>query len=158
MLLRKWCQMWRSTDNRVATDAGFTLAELVFAAAILFFAGTAILALILGAQRAALVAKEKAALVNAVSSQMEYVRTLSWPKIGTGPSSNPTGTVTTTTTVTGQYNITITPTITWVSDSQAGGAQAYKDVVMVGRAALPNGSGVMTLTGESIVSSYTTHP
>jgi len=149
--------MRRSTDNGAVRDAGFTVAEIVVAAAILFFAAVAILGLIGSAQQAAIAAKEKAVLVNAVASQMESVRSLSWSDIGT-PTGSPAGTFPASiTTTVGPFTITVTPKISWVPTSVAGAGSAAKDVVMTGRASLTNnGSRPMTYTVENYISVYTT--
>jgi type II secretory pathway pseudopilin PulG len=150
--------MLRWFDEYTKTDAGFTLAELVMAAAILLVGAVAIISLVTGALSASQVARDKAALTNAVAGQMENIRSLHWYQIGTVGSSDPTGTVPAVTTVTaGQYTIRLTSSIVWKDDARITGTKDYKDVVVTGRGTRPNASRVMTYTTESYVTSYTTH-
>lgn len=135
--------MQRFMDKYLKADEGLSIAEVVVAAAVLFFAGAAMLSLIVATQQQALVAKEKANLVNAVSGYMESVR------------ANPAGSFSDQTTVVGAYTIVIHPTVRSVDETDAGGSGAYRLVTLTGVASMGSAAAnVMTFTAESIVSTF----
>ncbi len=62
-------------------DSGMTVVEIVVAAFILFFVLTAILGLVAATTQASISAKERTAMTNAISSYVEYVRSLPFNRV-----------------------------------------------------------------------------
>jgi type II secretory pathway pseudopilin PulG len=110
---------------RKNSDHGFTMVELLFAAAIFLFAFSAVMSLVLASQDAAGRAKEKAITVNAAASYIERVRRLPYDQVGL-VGGDPAGTLTNTTVVVGNTTMVIVPTVTWVDDPAIAGAENYK--------------------------------
>lgn len=140
----------RMTDD----ESGFTLAEFIVAATVLFVAAVALLSMLLASQLWSTRAQERENLVNFTAGYMERIRGLSYSEVGTGPSSDPTGSVTATTTVVGAYTIQVQPTIQWVDDPTVPGSRDYKLVSLAATASLSGtGESAVGHTLESIVSS-----
>ncbi len=72
--------------------------------------------------------------MNFTAGYMERIRGLSYCEVGTGPSSDPTGSVTPTSTVVGAYTVQVVPTIEWVDDPAIPGSHDYKRVSLVASA------------------------
>lgn len=78
--------MFLMRRERTGRDDGFTVVEIVVAAAILFFVLTAVLGLVATTTNMSLNAKQRTVMVNEVSSWMEYVRSLSFDQLADVPS------------------------------------------------------------------------
>lgn len=94
----------RGIGTRLSRDDGMTLVEVVVSAAILFFIATGVLGLLGRSVAISIEAKSMNASTNAVNSYVEWVRSLTLDEIDGGS-------VDTTTIVTGEYTITVTPSV-----------------------------------------------
>lgn len=68
------------------TDEGFSVAEVVIAAAILFFVLTAMVGLIGASQNMGVMAKDKTTLTNAMAEHIDHIRAMDYATIGSPPS------------------------------------------------------------------------
>lgn len=116
-------------NGSIRRDDGFTVAEVVFSAAIFFFVFTSIMTMMTANLVTSRDAKQRSVMVNAVSSYIEQVRAMAYNEIGT-PSGNPAGTLQSVTTTVGAYTVTIVPTVTWYDDVRLVGASDYKKLAM----------------------------
>ncbi len=136
------------------TDAGFTLVELIVAVTVLVIIAIALLSVVSAAQAWTSRAQERENMVNFTAGYMELIRGMRYSEIGTGPSADPTGSVTPTTTVVGAYTVQVAPTITWMDDPTIPGIRDYKMVSLAATASVTEtGESVMTTVLESVVSS-----
>ncbi len=143
-----------SVTNGADNDLGFTIAEVVIAAGVVFLMASALLSLVVASHTMAIRAQEREHLVNFTASYMEWIRGLRYVEVGTGPREDPPGSVTATSTVVGAYAMQIAPTITWVDDPAIPGTRDYKRVSLVATACVSaSGGNVMTYELESIVAS-----
>jgi Tfp pilus assembly protein PilV len=71
-----------AVKKRVADDAGFSVAEVVVAAAILFFAMTALIGLLGASTSMGASAKGKTVLTNVLSSEMDKIRAMPFGQVG----------------------------------------------------------------------------
>ena len=122
-------------------DEGMTLIEILFASVVLFFAITAVLGLIAASTRINVQSTEQTVLVNRVQSYIEGVRRLSWDEIGVNGGAVPGSLPVNSHFVESGYEVTITPTITWVNDPQIEGDLNYKKLTVVAIASPTGGSG-----------------
>lgn len=135
-------------------DAGFTLVELLVAVAILMFVAVGLLSMVFSAQTWSARAQERENLVNFTAGYMERIRGMRYCEIGTGPSSDPTGSVTATTSVVGAYTVQVTPTIIYLDDPMIPGTRDYKKVSLAATASVTGTSDrIITTRLESVVSS-----
>lgn len=142
----------RTTED----DLGFTLVELLVASAIAFFIAVSLLTMVTASQTWAIRSQERENLVNFTAGYMERIRGLSYVEIGTGPSSDPTGSVTATTAVVGAYTVQVAPTIQWIDDPtiDTPDGRDYKWVSLAATATrTATGGDVMTHVLESVVAS-----
>jgi len=141
-------------------DSGMTLVEVLFASTILLVAMMGMMALLVGSQTMSIKAKEKADLVNAVTSYIERARDLPFTSVGAlgGYGGSVPGSLTATTSAGGGYAITITtPTVTLVTtDSLITSATSqYKRITVTGSARTgPSDSYPVNFTVESLISTY----
>ncbi|MDO8987177.1 MAG: hypothetical protein Q7V14_03020, partial [Coriobacteriia bacterium] len=73
--------MLRRLRGGLASDEGMSVVEIVIAAFILFFVLTAILGLVSTTTRMGISAKERTAITNAVSSHLEWIRSLKYDEV-----------------------------------------------------------------------------
>src|SRR5512135_2825737 len=104
--------MRQSALRRLRTDdAGMTVVEVVVASFILFFVLTAVLGLVGATTRTSISAKQRTAMTNAVSSYIEYVRSLPFDQVAL-TNGSPSGRVEPTVVKRdGAFTITITNTL-----------------------------------------------
>ncbi|MDP2182438.1 MAG: hypothetical protein Q8K99_07700 [Actinomycetota bacterium] len=141
-----------STPRR--DDDGFSVLEVVLAAFIMFFALTAVLGLVGTSTRMSLSAKQRTAMVNAVNSHFEWVRSLDFEKIAStseGGDILPVKTIT----VDG-FTVTITTTISEgtgntkeVRVAAEAAAPGYRSVRMTSFAAIRNSEAIVVGTEDS---------
>lgn len=94
----------RGIGTRLSRDDGMTLVEVVVSAAILFFIATGVLGLLGRSVSISIEAKSINVSTNAVNSYVEWARSLELAQIDGGS-------LDTTTIVTGEYTVTIEPTV-----------------------------------------------
>jgi Tfp pilus assembly protein PilV len=98
-------ERWAMFRESVRREEGFSVAEVVIAAAILFFVLTAVVGLIGASQTMSVMAKDRTTLTNATAEYIDKIRALDFYDIDTPPS----GLVTTSEEVTyGAYTISFT--------------------------------------------------
>lgn len=104
--------MRRNVVRRLRSDDdGMTVVEVVVAAAILFFVLTAVLGLVGATTQTSISAKQRTAMTNAVSSDIEFVRSLPFERVAYSDA-NPAGDVERTVVKTdGAFTITLTNTL-----------------------------------------------
>ncbi len=81
--------MNRKLRGSFARDEGMTIIEVVVASVILFFVLTAILGLVATTTNMGLSARQRAAATNAISSHIEFMRSLDWDEVQSVPSEVP---------------------------------------------------------------------
>ena len=106
-------------------DQGFTVAEMVIAAAILFIVLTGLFGLVAASTQTSASAKLRAVAVDSAGSYIESVRAMPYGQVGT-PSGTPTGTLVATTGTTAGLSVLITPVVTWVADPNLTNSHDYK--------------------------------
>ncbi len=140
--IRTWCR----------GDAGMTLLELMIAAVILLIAVSALLGLLLKSTQMSVQAKEQNVATAASHSYLEAVRSMPFASVGVagGAGGSIEGSLPVNTVArSGSFEITITPTVTWVDDPAISGVQNYKQVVVV--------VSVGALTRRPVVQTYATY-
>jgi len=80
--------MFRMRRELECRNDGFTVVEVVIAAAVLFFVLTAVLGLVASSTNMSLSAKQRSVMVNEVSSWMEYVRSLDFDELVNVPTNH----------------------------------------------------------------------
>ncbi len=100
----------RGSCTRLERDDGFTILEVMIAAAILFVVLTGVLGLVIQSTSMGLQSKQNVVFNNVVNSYVERVQHMKFAKVvvGTGAGELPSSETTTV----GEYTITITPSIT----------------------------------------------
>lgn len=139
---RKWFVMVR--NDKCRDEQGFSVLEVVIAAALLFFVTTAILGLLAATTNMSASAKGRAAITNAVSSAIERVRALPYDKVAVGGSGlvPPTDTL-----VIGGYTVTLTYTVSDFTNS-TGAKRGTKEITIV---AVATRSGMASVTSTTVV-------
>ena len=115
-------------------EAGFTVAELVVAVAILFVGITALFALQAASTTLSIKSKQRALAVDAANSYIEDVRAMPYGDVGTA-GGNPTGALTSREFDRNGLTVTVDPTVTWVDDPKinpvpSNGGRDYKKVTL----------------------------
>jgi len=105
----------RAATRSVRDDSGFTIIEILMAIVILLIALTGVMSLMMANTYMNVSAKEKSSLINEANSYIERVRKMSYAEIGTS-SSVPAGLLAPYTVTSNGYVITVTPTVTAVTD------------------------------------------
>lgn len=140
---RKWFVMVRTEKCR--DDQGFSILEVVIAAALLFFVTTAILGLLAATTNMSASAKGRAAITNAVSSAMDRVRAIPFDKVAVGGS----GLVPASETVViGGYTVTLTYTVSDFTNSTNATKRGTKEIQIVAVASRP---GLPSVTSTTLV-------
>jgi len=119
--MQRWAHVMTERVSTKREEAGFTLAEVLVAVAILFIAVTAILSLMLTNLTMGASATARSAMVNAGNSYVEQLRSMPFDDLSSAS-------LEATTVVTGGYEVVMTPTVTWVDDPRIPGENDYKKV------------------------------
>ena len=115
-------------------EEGFTVVELVIAASILFIVLTGLFGLSIASVALGTKGKQRAVAAAAAGSYLEAIRATTgtaagYDTIGT-PGGNPNGVWVANTSVEQGLTVTVTPTITWVDDTNLPAANDYKKVTL----------------------------
>lgn len=121
------------SGRRTDSSAGFTVAELVAASAILFVVLVGVLGAVQFAGAGTRMTAMRQTAINIATQQVENDRNLPYGSLGVGANGNPAGTVPAVQTqTTAQGTFTITTTIRWVLDRASNPPRAsYKSVKIV---------------------------
>ena len=105
----------RAATRSARDDSGFTIVEIMMAIVILLIALTGVMSLMMANTYMNVSAKEKASLINEANSYIERVRKMNYNDIGTS-SSTPVGALAPYTVTSNGYVITVTPTVSPMTD------------------------------------------
>ncbi len=107
----------RAATQSVRDDSGFTIVEIMMAVVILLIALTGVMSLMMANTYMNVSAKEKSSLINEANSYIERVRQMNYNDIGTS-SSTPAGALAPYTVTANGYVITVTPTVSAMTDDR----------------------------------------
>lgn len=116
----------RASGGAIVRDDGMSIIEVVVAAAILFFALTALFGLAMTSTALGAGARGRAMATSVANSYIEQVRNLPYASVGL-TSGSPAGSLEPTRTLTkDRMQVTVKTTVTWIDDPYISGAQNYK--------------------------------